>query len=197
MKLDVLYGPEVTVPSQKEVEHGQEVIVNCEVSANPRPTTIVWTKEGDSEFKQNGPTLRLSGSDPVAVNNGKYTCSATNFIHPTGRQRMERQGNATISIAVKHAPGNTFILPKKPTAFEGKPITLECGAKPPCRWWKEGSENSVLATGAKFTIDSVQLTSAGKYYCQPNNDFGSGSVAEISLNVFQEPMIIASCNQQL
>ena len=34
MKLDVLYGPEVTVPSQKEVEHGQEVIVNCEVSAN-------------------------------------------------------------------------------------------------------------------------------------------------------------------
>ena len=103
---------------------------------------------------------------------------------------MERQGNATISIAVKHAPGNTFILPKKPTAFEGKPITLECGAKPPCRWWKEGSENSVLATGAKFTIDSIQLTSAGKYYCQPNNDFGSGSVAEISLNVFQEPMII-------
>ena len=116
---------------------------------------------------------------------------------------MECQGNATISIAVKHAPGNTFILPKKPTAFEGKPITLECGAKPPgyplptYRWWKEGSENSVLATGAKFTIDSVQLTSAGKYYCQPNNDFGSGSVAEISLNVFQEPMIIASCNQQL
>ena len=54
-----------------------------------------------------------------------------------------------------------------------------------------GSENSVLATGAKFTIDSVQLTSAGKYYCQPNNDFGSGSVAEISLNVFQEPKIIS------
>ena len=54
-----------------------------------------------------------------------------------------------------------------------------------------GSENSVLATGAKFTINSVQLTSAGKYYCQPNNDFGSGSVAEISLNVFQEPNIIS------
>jgi len=197
VKLDVLYGPEVTVPAQKEVEHGQEVIVNCEVSANPRPTTIIWTKEGDAEFKQNGPTLRLSGSDPAAVNNGKYTCSATNFIHPTGRQRMERQGNATISVAVKHAPGSTFILPEKPTAFEGKPITLECGAKPPgyplptYRWWKEGSENSVLATGATFTIDSARLTSAGKYYCQPNNDFGSGSVAEISLNVFQEPKIIS------
>merc|ERR1719422_1162642 len=196
VELDVQYGPEVTVPGQREVAHGEEVVVNCQVSANPSDVVITWTKEGDAEFKQNGPTLRLSGSDPASVNNGKYTCSATNFIHPTGRQRMERQGNATISVAVKHAPGNTFILPEKPTAFEGKPITLECGAKPPgyplptYRWWKEGSENSVLANGAKFTIDSARLTSAGKYYCQPSNDFGAGSVAEISLNVFQEPKII-------
>merc|ERR1719471_2331368 len=131
MKLDVLYGPEVTVPEKKEVELGEDVIVNCEVSANPRPTSIIWTKVDDPEFKQIGPQLRLTGSDPAAVNNGRYTCSATNTIHPTGKQRKEMQGNATISV-------------------EGKPITLVCGSKPPgypiptYRWWKEGSENSVL-----------------------------------------------------
>ena len=107
-------------------------------------------------------------------------------------------GNSTITVAVKHAPGKTRISPDSPTAYEGKPITLECGAKPPgyplptYRWWKEGSESSVLATGAQFTIDSASLASAGKYFCQPNNQFGSGSVAETSLNVYQEPKIVTS-----
>ena len=196
--LDVLYGPEVTVPEKKEVEDGEDVIIECKVSSNPRPTSIIWTKEDDPEFKQIGPQLKLSGSDPAAVNNGRYTCSATNTIHPTGKQRKEMQGNATISVAVKHAPGNTRISPDHPTAYEGKPITLVCGSKPPgypiptYRWWKEGSENSVLATGAQFTIDSASLSSAGKYFCQPNNQFGSGTVAETSLNVYQEPKIVTS-----
>ena len=198
--LDVLYGPEVSVPESKEVEAGEDMIVNCKVSANPRPTSIIWTKEDDPEFKQIGPQLRLSGSDPAAVNNGKYTCSATNTIHPTNRQRKELQGNATILIAVKHAPGQTSISPENPTAFEGKSMSLVCGAKPPgypiptYRWWKEGSESSILATGATFTLDSASLASAGKYYCQPQNEFGSGTVAETSLSVFQEPKIVTSLN---
>ena len=32
--------------------------------------------------------LRLPASKGAAVNNGKYTCTATNFIQPTGRQRL-------------------------------------------------------------------------------------------------------------
>ena len=194
----MLYGPEVTVPEKREVEHGEDVFISCEVSANPRPTSIVWTKEGDPEFKQIGPQLKLSGADPAAVNNGRYTCSATNTIQPTGRPRKELQGNATITVAVKHAPGTTRIAPASPTAFEGKPITLECGAAPPgyplptYRWWKQGSESSVLATGAQFTIDSASLASAGTYYCQPSNEFGSGSVAEVALRVYQEPKIVTA-----
>ena len=31
--------------------------------------------------------LRLAASKGAAVNNGRYTCTATNFIQPTGRQR--------------------------------------------------------------------------------------------------------------
>ena len=197
VKLEVLYGPEVTVPEKKEVEHGQDVVINCEVSSNPQPSSVVWTKEGDPEFKQVGRQLRLSGSDPAAVNNGRYVCSATNTINPTGRPRKQLHGNATIDVAVKHAPGKTFILPENPTAYEGKAITLECGAKPPgyptptYRWWKEDSDNTILAAGSHFTIDSASLSSAGKYFCRPSNEFGSGSVAEMSLTVYQEPKIVS------
>jgi echinoid protein len=193
--LDVQYGPEVTVPGQREVAHGEEVVVNCQVSANPSDVSIVWTKQDDPSFRQTGQTLRLSGSNAAAVNNGEYTCTATNYIQPTGKSRMERTGNATIAIAVRHAPGDAFIGPDQPTAYEGKPITLECGAKPPghplptYRWWKEGSENTVLATGAKFTIDTARLSSAGSYFCQPSNDLGQGSAARARLEVLQEPKI--------
>ena len=197
VELDVQYGPEVTVPGQREVAHGEEVVINCQVSANPSDVTIVWTKEDDPDFKQMGQTLRLAGSNAAAVNNGKYTCSATNYIQPTGKSRMERRGNATIAIAVRHAPGKTFISPEEPVAEEGKPITLECGSRPPgyplptYRWWKEGSQNTVLANGAKFTIDTARLSSAGRYFCQPSNDLGIGSEAQTELQVLQEPKIIS------
>ena len=46
VELDVQYGPEVTVPGQREVAHGEEVVVNCQVSANPSDVVIMWTKEG-------------------------------------------------------------------------------------------------------------------------------------------------------
>jgi len=195
--LDVLYRPEVTVPARKEVEAGQEVVVSCEVAANPRATSIVWSKAGEPGWQQSGPTLRLAGSEPAATTTGQYTCTATNHLHPTGRQREQRTGNATISVFVQHGPGQTSISPANPTAYEGRAVTLECAAtpagypQPTYRWWKAGSENTVLARGSKFTIDSVTLASAGKYYCQPSNDFGSGSKAEVELQVFQEPVMIS------
>jgi len=195
VKLDVLFGPEVSVPPLREVGQGEEVVVHCQVSANPRPTTIVWSKEGDSEFRQTGPTLRLPGTNPAATNNGRYTCSATNFIQPTNRARQQRDGNATISIAVRHKPGKTFITPETPIGREGQPITLTCGAKPEghpaptYRWWKEGSKSTTLAAGQEFTIDAARLSHAGKYFCQPSNKLGQGTVAETLLQVHQEPKI--------
>ena len=197
VELDVQYGPEVTVPGQREVAHGEEVVINCQVSANPSDVSIVWTKEGDPSFKQTGQTLRLAGSNAAAENNGAYTCTATNYLQPTGKSRTERRGNATIAIAVRHKPGKSFISPEQPEAYEGRQVTLECGASPPGHplptysWWKAGSEGSVLATGAKFTIDKARLSSAGSYFCQPSNDLGDGTVAETKLEVFQQPKIIS------
>ena len=117
-------------------------------------------------------------------------------------ERMERHGNASIVIAVRHAPGKAFIMPEQPTALEGKSVTLECGARPPgfplptYRWWRgDGSlsappaNSAVLATGSTYTIDSVRLASGGQYLCQPTNELGSGSVAATMLQVWQEPRL--------
>ncbi len=68
-------------------------------------------------------------------------------------------------MAVKHAPGTTFITPEKPTVMEGDRITLKCGANPPgypqptYTWSREASLTSVLATGESFTIDGARLDS--------------------------------------
>merc|ERR1719427_64942 len=129
--LDVLYAPEVSLPSLRQFSENEDVVVHCNVSANPPVHAIVWTKQGDKEFKQEGAVLRLSSTRGAANNNGEYTCTATNSIQPTGRQAVDRQGSAKIQVAVKHAPGNTFIKPDKPVVLEGERITLTCGADPP------------------------------------------------------------------
>jgi len=203
LELDVLFAPEVSVPSMREFSETEEILVDCNVTANPPAHSIVWTKEGDASFRQVDSPLRLPASKGAAVNNGKYTCTATNFIQPTGRQRMQRAGNSTINIAVKHAPGPAFITPETPNVLEGGRVTMVCGAAPPgypiptYKWWKEGSSNTVLATGASFTIDSARINSGGRYFCQPSNIAGTGATAETILNVYQAPALDIQLKQEI
>lgn len=194
LKLEVLYGPVVTLtPAQREFNEGDNIEVDCRVDSNPRPSTIQWFKEGDDRFVQNGPTLRLNGV--TAANNGRYTCSANNHLHPTGKGKLTRTGNATIDINIKHKPGKGFITPEKPQAIDGRRLTLTCGADPPgypkpqFRWWKEG-DISDKAISSEFTIETVRLNNAGKYFCEPFNDFGKGTPASVELEVNQAPQII-------
>ena len=201
--LDVQHGPIVELDRSREAREGEALRVDCEVRANPRPARIRWFKEGDEDFEQAGATLRLNNIG--AEDNGRYTCSATNYIQPTGRTKEARTGNATISINVRHRPGKAFILPDKPTAVEGKSVTLTCGAKPEgfprptFRWWKHGSGSSskAMAVGSEFTIDSTRLSSAGKYYCQAFNDLGEGEVASTFVDVYQAPELITKLQQTI
>ena len=52
LELDVLYAPEVSVPELAEFSETEDISVACNVTANPPPHAILWTKEGDAEFKQ-------------------------------------------------------------------------------------------------------------------------------------------------
>ena len=194
IELDILYSPVVTVPNSREVDENSDVEIDCRVDANPRPTSIQWYKEGDERFIQNGPTLRLKGV--TAYHNGRYICSASNILQPSGKGSVTRTGNATIDINIRHAPGQTFIMPNKPIAVDGKPITLKCGANPSgypsptYKWWKEGSQTSTLAIGSEFTLEPARLNNAGNYHCQASNELGTASVATMYLEVYKAPKII-------
>ena len=62
----------------------------------------------------------------------EYTCSAHNFVQPTGeRERQRRVANGTMAVSVRHRPGRAEILPEEAIAVAGRAVTLVCSASPP------------------------------------------------------------------
>jgi len=204
VSLDVQYAPQVTIesspnPRQREAEEGETVSIHCNVSANPPPKSIEWLREGKSEFRQSGDVLKLPRVTSEMA--GTYTCRASNLLNPSGigKPRSNRVGNASITLLVRHRPGQARITPEKPIAMEGNGVTLTCSASPPgwpvpqYRWWREADElnpastSPILSTSSKHTIPSVHLSHEGKYLCQAINDLGQGEMAAIQLTVYQAP----------
>ncbi|XP_026751978.2 hemicentin-1-like isoform X1 [Galleria mellonella] len=194
--LDVLYPPTVTVESKTfEAEEDGTVEIRCDVSANPKPTTIEWTMEGKPEFRQNGNTLLLTRVNADMA--GTYICRAVNDISTSTGKRVERASSASVAVLVRHKPGRAHISPDRPVAQEGSGVTLTCSAKPPgwpapqYRWFLDvgtaESKPNVLATGSKYTIPSAHLGSEGIYRCQATNELGHSEMASVTLQVHQPP----------
>ncbi|XP_047508759.1 hemicentin-2 isoform X1 [Pieris napi] len=194
--LDVLYPPSVTIDSKTyDAEEGGTVEIRCEVSANPEPISIDWTKEGKPDFRQKGNTLVLTRVDAEMA--GTYICKAINVITSSAGNRMERASSASVAVLVRHKPGRAFISPDRPVAQEGAGVTLTCSAKPPgwpspqYRWFRDidvgDVKPNVLATGHKYTIPSAHLGSEGVYHCQATNELGHGEIASVNLEVYQPP----------
>lgn len=119
------------VARQKEAEEGEMVTIKCNVSANPPPMTVEWLRDGRPDFRQNGDLLKLHRVSADSA--GTYICRATNTLNPTGatRQRIQKVGNATVTLLVRHRPGKAQITPDRPIASEGNAVTLTCSASPP------------------------------------------------------------------
>jgi len=129
LSLEVLYAPIVSVVQKKEVREGENVWIKCNVSSNPRPASIEWIKKGDPSFRQSGDILRIERV--TAANEGTYICKAVNVLNPSGSVgQYERDGNASVALLIKHAPGTSHIDPVHPSVVEGAGVTLTCGSKP-------------------------------------------------------------------
>lgn len=194
LELSVQFAPIVSVASDKEVMQQDVVSIPCKVSANPVAHTIIWTKEGDSSFRMSGDTLRIERAQ--ALDSGRYFCTASNSIRPSGSLNgFEQSSNASVMIRVRHQPGNTEIRPANPVAVAGRPFTLSCGATPPgwprpeYRWWKEGYDKQDLSRSMNYTIPAVHVSHEGRYYCQPHNHLGKGSIGSVFLTVNEAPSI--------
>lgn len=206
LTLDVQYAPQVVIEGiqgsgrQREVEEGENVSVYCNVTANPAPASIEWLREGKSDFRQQGEVLKIHRITADAA--GTYTCRAVNTLstyNPTTltRQRTNRIGNASVTLLVRHKPGQGRISPEKPIAMEGTGVTLTCTMTPPgwpmpqYRWWREGdltsTSNAIISTNSRYTIQSVHLGHEGKYSCQATNEIGQSEIASVQLTVYQAP----------
>ncbi|XP_022658209.1 protein turtle homolog A-like isoform X3 [Varroa destructor] len=203
VRLDVLYGPRVRVPSEREANENDRVMVICEVESNPEPSRIYWIREGD-DFRQEGPVLNIEPAMPRDT--GLYFCVAEVAMVPStmSRQNFESKvvGNATLQLNVKHAPGDTRILPVQPIAVVNKAFTLECTSdpkgypQPSYRWWREGSKHTVLSELPNYTIVNVHQSHEGTYYCQPSNRLGEGTIAKIDLQVNEAATITKPLRSQ-
>jgi len=201
LNISVLYGPRVTVEKFKEVDEGGDVTVECKVSANPEPSTIKWSKQGHPKFSQLGRFLHLRNS--TSEDGGKYACTVTNILNPSGEPNRRRSGNGTVTLAVRHKPGVAYIKPVEPVGIEGKSVTLTCGSNPQgyptpnYSWWKASHPSEILATSANFIIRPVRMSSAGQYFCQPYNNYGKGLPVSVQLQVVQEPRIVSGLSNQV
>ncbi|XP_077286250.1 hemicentin protein echinoid isoform X2 [Arctopsyche grandis] len=194
--LDVLFPPSVVIESKtRETEEGGMVNIRCNVTANPEPISIEWTKEGKADFRQSGESLRLPRV--TADSAGTYICKATNIIVTAGGKRIEKTGTSSVAVLVRHKPGKARISPDRPIAQEGSAVTLSCAANPPgwptpqYKWFRDGdsqgSQPIVLAMGPKYAIPSAHLGSEGTYHCQATNVLGHGEMSSINLEVHQPP----------
>ena len=59
LQMIVLHGPRVSVEKFKEVDEGSDVSVECKVSSNPEPKSIIWTRKDQPRFRQTGRYLQL------------------------------------------------------------------------------------------------------------------------------------------
>lgn len=205
LQLDVLYPPTVIIEGDKiriaEVE--DTINVHCNVTANPLPTIIEWIREGRPEFRENGPLLRLTRV--TSDHAGKYTCRAVNSIHSSGSEIKTHQGEAIVTILVRHKPGAAKITPDSPVAIDGTKVILACMAnpsgypEPQYKWWKEGDDGPIPleTSGERFVIDSVHLGSDGTYKCHAINEIGTGETASVRLIVHQAPKILTKLQPQV
>lgn len=199
--LDVLYPPRVAIEGNSVIvaEVGDQVMVHCNVSANPMPSVVEWSRVGRPEFRQTGSILRLQRVN--AEHAGNYTCRALNTIHPTGGVRQNYSATARVNIRVRHKPGPAGVTPDSPVAIEGSRVILTCMAspagfpEPQYNWSKEGEDGvttmPVGTSGPKFVIESVHLGSDGTYKCQAMNEIGVGEPAYVKLTVHQQPKMVS------
>ncbi|GFW85932.1 hemicentin-1 [Trichonephila clavipes] len=201
LELSVLYGPQVKVVSYQEAKAGEPLIVKCEVDSKPPPHMIQWLKEGDSYFRQTGDTLRI---EKISVDDGgRYICQAATSFRPSGSNiQTEAIGNGTVTVRIKHKPGQAEIFPVQPVAIAGRAFTLSCTAHPlgwplpEYRWWKEGPSTEEITTKSNYTLVSAHMSHEGRYFCQPRNMVGNGGSASIYLTVHEPASIVIPLRPQ-
>lgn len=206
IQLDVLYSPVVVIEAKsKEAEEHGTISIRCNATSNPRPSSIEWFKEGTNERFLSGDVLQLNNIR--ASDAGNYICLATNEMALSNGKTVHRTGNSTVSLLVRHRPGQAYINPSKPIVHVGNAVTLTCSASPAgwpgshFQWFKDydqgASNKSVIAQGPQYIIPKAHMMNEGRYHCQAENELGFSIMANITLEVHQQPQFLSKLQQHV
>lgn len=169
------------VPSNKTVNAGETIRLDCAVSGEPR-ASLAWLKDGGNDF----PAARerrmhvMTEDDVFFITNAKvhdagiYSCSAENVVGVV---------HANATIVVLEAPVIVKPLEDK-EVLPGTPTVLECmtsgSPRPQLRWTKDGQPISDVSERYYFAAEDQllvimdsQARDAGVYECEIWNELGT------------------------
>ncbi|XP_078323845.1 neural cell adhesion molecule 1-like isoform X3 [Crassostrea virginica] len=189
--IDVQYKPDVksSTSSPYKIIEGQTATLSCTVTdANPN-TGITWRW-----IKTGFPNTILHTRATYTIPNiqrgrsGSYSCTANNTIGTSEA--------ATVYVDVLYKPDVKSSSSSPYKVREGQTATLSCtvtDANPNTgitwRWIKTDFPNTILHTGASYTILNIQRGRSGSYSCTANNTIGTSEAATIYVDVLYTPSI--------
>ncbi|VDI31517.1 Hypothetical predicted protein [Mytilus galloprovincialis] len=197
-QLHVFECPTVNVSNNALAKAGTNITIWCEVPSSSKATGITWIKNGSiiqitNSTRYGGGTISfpsLGISDVQLVDEGMYTCQATN---PIGT------GNQTVLLTVFIDPianisSNPVIL--------GNNITISCYVHLSTKetnitWLKDdkiiqikGNEKYDAGTFS-YEIYHVQLEDEGHYTCQASSPIGIVTSQPVSLSVITYTPVVS------
>ncbi|KAL3862795.1 hypothetical protein ACJMK2_008741, partial [Sinanodonta woodiana] len=169
-QINIVYGPTISLIDYTEVEEGENVSIACKVTANPQPD-IVWSRNG-TVISPSSDTLRIPNI--LRLNDGNYTCTASNVLYPTWQAPIYQIATDTIMIRVLYGPGSSIYLTPNYSLYhvdEGnKAVDIICSAtcNPVCSYrWIKG--NAQLSSSNTLSLGIIQKNKTGNYICEAFN----------------------------
>uniref|UniRef100_A0AC35F2G5 Uncharacterized protein n=1 Tax=Panagrolaimus sp. PS1159 TaxID=55785 RepID=A0AC35F2G5_9BILA len=197
LNMNVFYTPVIKVPKVSNPAEGEQLILECDIDANPNAEQIMWT--GPNGFSQIGSRLMI---DTIQrENTGNYTCQAENSfaLFSTGDTIVRRMGKNSTFIDVKRRPGKAMITASHSSVNVGETITLSCIAEdlgsPEAKFrWAVPASHGMYSQEPEYnrhsiTINKAALSDNGIYRCVAFNNIGQGDEATIKITVVEAARI--------
>ncbi|XP_071094568.1 hemicentin-1-like [Haliotis cracherodii] len=189
--IDVQYSPTLSgFPSTYQVIKSSRLWIDCSnytTDGNPATTDYSWVFKGSTV--SSGAVLKI---DAIRGNQGgRYTCTASNTLSPSGGSQQQGAATAQVDVVVQYVPSISG-LPSTLWVVEESQLWINCSnytsrGNPATTNYTWSYRQSVISTEEVLQIDDVNRTEGGQYICTVSNFVGSES-ASVSVDVQYAPL---------
>ncbi|XP_046579318.1 hemicentin-2-like isoform X6 [Haliotis rubra] len=190
--VDVQYSPVISAfPSTYRVNTSSRLWLDCSsytTDGNPAVTNYSWVFLGSRVSSE----AVLSIDTVNRTHQGRYTCTASNTLSPSGGSQQQGTASAQVDVDVQYAP-SIYGLPRSYSVVEESQLLVNCSkytspGNPASTNYTWSYGTSVVSSEEVLQRDNVTRTEGGLYTCTVSNDVGAES-ASVSVDVQYEPSI--------